>query len=153
MKYNKVSLLFWVMLTAGAAAFAQSPGTLTVEITGARSDNGVIRVLVFSSEKGFPNDAGLAVAMVPEARLENGRAVVEIEGLPAGELAVAVIHDEDGDGEVDTNFLGIPVEGLGVSNNPDLKGPPKFRDAAFRYSGGKQGITVAVMYLFKKKGS
>jgi uncharacterized protein (DUF2141 family) len=132
---------------------AQEKGSLTLEITGARSDDGVIRILVFAGEKGFPNDHTRAVAGKEAVTLKNGRVTVTLPGVPLGELAVVIFHDEDGDGEMDTNFIGIPTEGLGVSNNPDLKGPPKFKDASFFMSGKEMTIPVDVKYIFKKKGT
>jgi uncharacterized protein (DUF2141 family) len=49
---------------------------------------------------------------------------------------VAVFHDENGNGKLDTNFLGIPREGVGVSNNKLRKlGPPTWEDSKFGLAG------------------
>ena len=65
-------------------------------------------------------------------QLEEGRAEVDFEAVPAGTWAVSVIHDEDGDGDLRTNFIGMPREGVGSSNDPKPRmGPPRWSDAKF----------------------
>jgi uncharacterized protein (DUF2141 family) len=55
------------------------------------------------------------------------------EGLKPGTYAVSVLHDENANGRLETNFLGIPREGAGISNNasPEFSAP-RFNDAAFQ---------------------
>jgi uncharacterized protein (DUF2141 family) len=53
-------------------------------------------------------------------------------GIAPGTYAVALFHDENGDGKLDTNFMGVPREGVGVSNNKLRSfGPPRWDDAKF----------------------
>jgi len=55
-------------------------------------------------------------------------------------------HDENGDGALD-RFLGmIPTEGYGLSNNPEVTGPPAFEDSAFALPDGGGAITVTMRY-------
>jgi len=59
-----------------------------------------------------------------------------------------VFHDENSNGKLDTNFIGMPKEGVRASN--DAKGhmgPPKFEAAAFKYSGGELVLKVTIHYL------
>jgi uncharacterized protein (DUF2141 family) len=61
---------------------------------------------------------------------------------------VSAFHDENSNGKMDTNFVGKPREGVGASNNAKGHfGPPKFDDAAFRYSGGHLDLSIAIAYL------
>jgi uncharacterized protein (DUF2141 family) len=61
--------------------------------------------------------------------------------------AVSVQHDENNNGKLDTDFLGIPHEGVGVSNNPQpRRGPPRFAEAAFRLSPQGGEIVVNLVY-------
>lgn len=67
--------------------------------------------------------------------------------IPPGVYAVGVYHDANGNGKLDTNFLGIPNEGMASSNNAKgSMGPPKFQDAAFRYGGGGAFIAMDIKY-------
>ena len=58
------------------------------------------------------------------------------------------MHDEKGTGRLERNFMGIPTDGVGASNDPVSHfGPPKFLDARFPYEGGHETLTVHVHYL------
>lgn len=106
-------------------------GNLTVEMTGFRSDEGSALVYLFSSAEAFPSDYEAAVR-TRKAEVRDGKVTVVLEAVPAGTWAISVIHDEDDDGELRTNFIGIPREGVGTSNNPAARmGPPRWDDAKF----------------------
>jgi uncharacterized protein (DUF2141 family) len=78
----------------------------------------------------------------------NSHAVCEFLGVAPGTYAVSVFHDENSNGKLDTNFMGIPREGVGASN--DAKGhlgPPKFDAASFHFLGGRLELKISVNYL------
>jgi uncharacterized protein (DUF2141 family) len=78
----------------------------------------------------------------------NGHATCQFENIPSGTYAVSVFHDENSNGKLDTNFLGIPREGVGASNNAKGHlGPPKFSAAAFHHSGSRTALKITVKYL------
>ena len=81
-----------------------------------------------------------------KSAVADGKVVVSYKGLKDGVYAVAVIHDENGNNELDTNFLGIPTEGIGISTNPRLMGKPHFNEAQFEIKG-KAAITVSAKYI------
>jgi uncharacterized protein (DUF2141 family) len=133
-------IVFTVLITA-CAAFAQTPATspkvftLTVQVEGVNSEGGNVGVLVFNSTKGWPEDihAALKDVVVPA---HQGVVTVRIEKLPAGTYALAVGHDVNLNHKVDKNFLGIPKEQWGMSNNPHaLVKPPSFSTAQFELKG------------------
>jgi len=63
-----------------------------------------------------------------------GGARFEFSGLAAGNYAVSVVYDEDGNGKLNTGFLGIPSEPVGFSNNAKATfGPPSFDKASFAF--------------------
>ena len=115
---------------------AQTTGTanLTVRVTGARNAKGKIRVALFRDGKGFPNDASQALrteAADIDARTLSAQVV--FADLPAGHYAVSVFHDENMNEKLDKNFMGVPKEGYGASNNAKKKmGPPNFDEAKFQ---------------------
>jgi uncharacterized protein (DUF2141 family) len=68
--------------------------------------------------------------------------------LPSGSYALALIHDENGNGKLDT-MLGIPREGFGFSRNPAIRfGPPKFADARVIVTSGEVEEQIRVKYMF-----
>jgi uncharacterized protein (DUF2141 family) len=138
------------LLLSLQAALAQTapqapPPAVEVVMSGFASDDGQALVLVFEGEAGFPVDLKRA-GRVATAPIQGGRATLRL-GLPPGTYALAIIHDEDKDGDLDT-FLGIPTEGLGCSNNAKGSfGPPPYSAAKFTVGadGAKQAITM--MYI------
>jgi uncharacterized protein (DUF2141 family) len=109
-----------------------------------RNDKGQIVCALFSPAADFPKNGDKAVARA-KALMSHGHSVCEFPGVAPGRYAVSVFHDENSNGKMDTNFMGIPREGVGASNNARGHfGPPKFDDAAFQYSGGKLDLTITI---------
>jgi uncharacterized protein (DUF2141 family) len=128
-------------------AWAQTENVIHVEISGVHSDKGQVLCALFSSAEAFPKKADKAVARLT-AKVVERRAVCDFTGVASGTYAVSVVHDENSNGKLDTNFIGMPREGVGASN--DAKGhmgPPKFSAASFRYEGGRLDLKIHVNYL------
>jgi uncharacterized protein (DUF2141 family) len=88
--------------------------SIRAEIGGLRSAKGEVRCLLFQGGDGFPNHASKAAQSARWRRSGTERAVCEFPDPPAATLAIAFIHDEYGNGVLDKNFFGVPVEGLWV---------------------------------------
>ncbi len=146
--------LFHVLAcTAGTlliAASSASAADLTITIKGLRNSQGNVSLCVFSADTSvtsvFPDCEKGKPVKAQKAAISGGQLVVTYKGLKDGVYAVAMIHDENGDGKLDTNFLGIPTEGLGVSNNPRLFGQPSFEEAKFSLHGDTS-ITIVAKYF------
>jgi uncharacterized protein (DUF2141 family) len=118
-----------------------------VEIAGLRNDKGQVVCDLHSSADGFPKNGDKALAHA-KSPISNGHAVCDFPDVKAGTYAVAVFHDENSNGKLDTNFMGIPREGVGASNNAKGHfGPPKFSAAAFRFSGDRLELKITITYL------
>jgi uncharacterized protein (DUF2141 family) len=144
----RFSLCLSIALLSATSVRAEPAGgnLIRAEISGLRSPRGVVRCLLFRGEDGFPSNAANASQRVV-AKIVNGAAVCEFADPPAGSLAIAFIHDENGNGELDKNFFGIPQEGYGFSNDARGKmGPPAFDKAAFQHAAGVQVLHLAVVY-------
>ena len=129
------------------AAETSEGGSLTLRITGLRNDRGDIRVALFTSPEGFPGRSHKAdrkritPARTPET-------VVVFPDLPPGTYAASVTHDENANQRMDTNWLGMPAEGVGASNDAQgFMGPPSFEDARFRHGKDAQVLAVTLQYL------
>ncbi len=120
---------------------------LTVNFKGLRNSEGKILIRVYSSKKGFPDKAKSAL-LSQVVKIETGiLPKVQFLNLPKGNYAVSAVHDENNSGEMDTNWIGIPREGLAVSR--DAKGsfgPPSFKDAVLTISKDEE-IVVNFVYL------
>lgn len=106
---------------------------LTITISGATPQTGQILATLFNSSQSYMNEPYReALAPVDDA----GRSTVVIADLPAAAYAVSVVYDWDSDGELDTNFVGIPTEAFGFSNNATaLFGPPDWDAVRFKLQG------------------
>jgi len=113
---------------------------LSVTITGIREPEGHLLVAVVDSATAW-DEQGEPVARrrVPA---DGERISLEIPDLPAGDYAIQVAHDENDNGGLDFNLLGIPTEGYGFSNNPDVRRRPTFDEA--RFTLGADGASIVV---------
>lgn len=120
-----------------AAQDAQATVTLTFE-TGART--GAIMVALYNSEDGYRSGPAVAQTMVDAS----GETVATFPNLPAGDYAVKAFHDVNGDGRMNTNPFGLPVEPFAFSNNAvGNMGPASWDRARFSVSGDvAQTITI-----------
>jgi len=130
-----------------ASAQEEDRTTLVIHVDGLRTAEGQLLIHIYDTDKGFLRDGGDSAREVLHP-VDGTALSLQIDGHPRGRYAIAVIHDEDGDGELGTNFLGIPREGVGLSNNPKSRfGPPRFADAAVDIDGERLVLDVTVRYL------
>lgn len=123
------------------------PNVIHVQIERLRNDKGQVVCALYSSSEGFPKNSQKALAHV-NSTIAHDQAACEFSGIAPGTYAVSVFHDENSNGKLDTNFMGIPREGVGASN--DAKGhfgPPKFDAAAFHFPGARINLTININYL------
>ncbi len=132
-------------LLLGAAPVAETGGPLEIEMTGLRSSKGVVRLCLIRDPADFPDCRDGKGALKRTLPAENPR--IRLEGLPAGDYAIAVIHDANQNEKLDT-MLGIPREGFGFSRNPAIRfGPPRYKDVRFTLGGDAQRQQVRIRYL------
>lgn len=131
----------------GQQVAAKTTGTLTVTMNNFRSSKGQVGIALYNTANGFPKSAAKAISII-YAPVNNNKSVASFQDLPAGEYAISICHDENNNKKLDTNFFGIPKEGIGASNNARaFMGPPKYKDAKFNFSGKAQTVTIAVTYF------
>jgi uncharacterized protein (DUF2141 family) len=127
-----------------AALFALASTTqaaeLTVEITDIRTADGIVKVSLVDSAAGWDEQAPPVAAS--GARPQDGAATLRFADLKPGSYAVMVMHDENDNGALDTNFIGMPTEGYGFSNNPNVMRRATFDEARFDVGAGDQKVTV-----------
>lgn len=128
-----------------SSANAASNSSLTVEVNGLRDQKGIVCLSLFSDEQGFPNQSDRAIAF---RCIQAKETSATFDQLAPGRYAVAVIHDANEDGTLNTGLLGIPKEGFGFSCNPQIgTHAPSFSEAAIVVSGESTKIQVNMKYL------
>ena len=130
-----------------AAPAATSSGQVSVDIVGLHSDRGRVFAALYRAASGFPNKPDRAFAR-KIASIKGRRVRLVFENVPAGQFAVSVIHDENGNKKFDTNFVGIPKEGWGTSRDAKAGfGPPSYEDAVLELARGeRKHIVIHVQY-------
>jgi uncharacterized protein (DUF2141 family) len=129
------------------AGDVSAPNSIKVVVVGLHNDDGEVDCALFGSADGFPSDS-LKAAKTTKSKIENAQAICMFADVAPADYAVSVFHDEKGNGILDRNFLGIPKEGVGASNDAaGSLGPPKFDDARFSYKGGRSVLAIHVRYL------
>lgn len=130
-------LVTLVAMLAGTTALAAGDANLRVVATNVKSDQGKLFVWVYDKKDDWLSDRYRTQKTVAVAGNRQGdRVTVELL-LPAGEYALSIFQDVNDDGKLETNFIGLPKEPAGLSNNLRPKfGPPKWKDAVFPVTVG-----------------
>jgi len=130
---------FIAALICATAASAAIAGNLTIEIKGSGDRGNVLLALYKPTDKWMRNASG-GSQMVPAKK---DGVTVTFKDLPEGEYAVSLFVDENGNGKMDANAMGIPTEPYAFSNDAMGNfGPPTFEQSKF--SVGKDNKTIVI---------
>jgi uncharacterized protein (DUF2141 family) len=136
----KTTLFFTLTLVLGFWGLqAQSGSTLEVQITNFESNEGKVYVALYQSA-----DEWLEKRYMGEiAEITDQTAKVRFTDVPKGVYAISLYHDTNGNGELDTNFFGIPNEPIACSRNAVGRfGPPQWEDAKFEVDGKPLNLDI-----------
>lgn len=129
---NRYFVLLCIFL--GADSWA---GNLTISIEDLSTDEGHIAFQVFSSAEQFTGEAESIISVHVTAEALSGSFIVS--DLPDGYYGIRVMHDVNSNNQLDTNFVGMPNEPYGFSNNAKGNfGPPMWDDIKFQLNGDRQ---------------
>jgi uncharacterized protein (DUF2141 family) len=140
-----VALALSTIATPGPAAYAAGADVIRISVVGLHSDSGRVVCTLFDSPTGFPRDDTKAQTISVPIVHHTGTCDFPVS--TRGRYATVVFHDENADGKFNTNWLGLPKEGYGFSNDVSISWrPPNFDEAAFKFKGGTQGVTIHIRY-------
>jgi len=134
--------------TLGDDAPATQPlSRLTVVVTDLRRHHGQLIFGVFASADGFPTESGKSLNwQIKPADADTVEFACE---LPPGEYGASVLHDENSNGRMDKNLLGIPKEGYGVTNNPKpARRAATFKESRFTLPPAGAKLTISIQYFY-----
>lgn len=131
-----LAIFFWLLMSHWAQG-----QQLTIKVAGIPSAKGNVLLAIFNDAVGFPDDSKKAYKL-DQVPAQKGAVEVKLSNVPAGTYAIAVFHDANGDGKLNTNALGIPKEAYGFSNDarPTFRAP-NFQEAGFAF---RQSATVII---------
>ncbi|MEM9529502.1 MAG: DUF2141 domain-containing protein [Pseudomonadota bacterium] len=128
------SILLALVVTASSQGDARAEnetdtGGLTIHVTNIKHDDAPLRLQIVDEAAFGGTGSGIAQLVVPAKK---GAVRISLDSLPAGEFAIRVMQDLDGDGKLGTNLVGMPNEPWGISNDAAGQfGPPSWSDARF----------------------
>lgn len=139
-----------VLMFASSSSFAEDqtacPG-IHVDILGIHNSTGTVACALFESPAGFPIEYLNYATNIMVIKVRKTQARCDFMDIPPGTYSLAVIHDENMNGKLDTNWLGVPTEGYGFSNDAtSLLGAPSFAAASFRYEGQNLELQLKLHY-------
>ncbi len=127
-------------------AASRALAAINVRVVKLRNDHGQVICTLFTPSDKFPEKShkGMTIAVPIEQR----HATCRFKDAPYGNYAVVVFHDENRDGEFNQNWMGMPKEGFGFSNNPSTLKKPVFDDAKFVVAQPVVEVTINLNYWF-----
>lgn len=120
-------------------------GRLVVVIEGIKEPKGELILAVFNNESDFLKKEFKSQKVKVD---DSGKVLISFDDLPKGNYSISVIHDENLNGKLDKNFVGIPKEGFGFSNNKmGTFGPPSFKDCEIVLAQDKLEINIMLKHM------
>lgn len=140
---KQVSFLFAIMLISFSGIAQQAK--ITVKVKGIKDVKGKMSIALFSDEDEYKSkDIYTLAESVPINSKDFSFTFSEVQN---GVYAVKVYHDVDSDEVLDTNWIGMPKEPFGFSNDAKGKmGPPSFEAASFKAEGDTE-LVINLMEL------
>lgn len=146
----------WFVPLCVVLAFANFPATtvaqsscagIQVTILDIRNSDGAVACALFEAPEGFPTEFLKFATNIMMIKIQDTQARCDFLNIPPGTYALAVIHDENMNGELDTNWLGVPKEGYGFSSDAEASmSAPSFEAASFQYGGQELDLTITLNY-------
>jgi uncharacterized protein (DUF2141 family) len=134
------------VLGPAGSVHASQPG-IHVEILSIRNSTGAVACALFESPEGFPTEFLRFASNLMMVKVRATKATCSFNDIAPGVYAIAVIHDENRDGELATNWMGVPKEGYGFSKDAKgTLGAPAFEAASFSYNGESLHMTIRLQY-------
>ena len=129
------------------ACSADGDALIEVKVENVRSSKGLITAVLYGDNpEGFLKRGQRLDRIRVEAK--EGETLLCLKAPEEGRYSVALYHDENGNKEFDRNFLGIPSEGYGFSNNPGFRfGKPEQEETLFSVNGSTTKVSISVLYL------
>lgn len=122
---------------------------LLVDLKNVRSNDGQIAFAVFpeDAQKDFPRKpANAVVTKLVDAT--KGESIISLGDLKPGRYAISILHDENRDGKMNFNFVGIPKEGFGFSRDPRIIfGPPDFSKCVIEVGENETRVSMNAKYF------
>jgi uncharacterized protein (DUF2141 family) len=131
----------------GSKAVAASRG-LEVKFDGLQDSQGQVCLSLFSGPTKFPSDSSPDLSLKRCTPVANKSAVIVLSDLKPGDYAITAFHDANSDAKLNKGSFGIPEEGFGFSNNPEIGfSAPSFNETKFKVSNAPSSVQIKFRYM------
>ena len=139
-------ILVLLMFTLAVSFVYSQTANLTIKIMGIHNPIGIMNFAVYDNAENYDKSKDYFIGeSIPVESLDFEYV---FHDLPYGNYAISLFHDEDENKELNTNWIGMPKELFGFSNDAKAKmGPPDFIDASFEIIGDMEMIINLVDLL------
>lgn len=126
---------------------ATAAGKIQVTVEKVRNSKGLITAVLYDDNpKTFLKNGARLDRIRVDAR--EGETLLCLQAPAAGRYSVALYHDENGNKKFDQDFIGVPTEGYGFSNNPGFRfGKPDIEETLFTLDGEPVTLRISLLYL------
>jgi len=146
-KLIKNSLISVTLLFGASSAFA---GNLTIEINDIRNTKGKLQVAVYNQEQAYKKNSLDKAYAAFSLSVNSKRNAITLRDIPKGKYAVSLFHDENSNGQMETNVANMPKEGYGTSNADDKYDELSFSQASVQVSDKNRIVKVKMFYMGEK---
>lgn len=120
---------------------------ITVDVSKLRNNDGVVQVTLYDKKDDFLTEDSKTARKV-RIPIDSKKATCEFSGVQPGKYAIALMHDEDKDGKMKSSLIGMPKEGIGMSNDGKFGfGPPKWKNCVFDVTDEDVKIEIELFYF------
>ena len=134
-------------MTALPASSSPQATTVQVTIAGLRNSDGLVQACLTAQPRHFPDCSDDHASHKQSVHAQAGL-VLDFDDVQPGTYAIALLHDENGNGRAD-RVLMVPREGFGFSRDAPVRmGPPGFEQAAFAVGDTPVRQTIRMRYMF-----
>jgi uncharacterized protein (DUF2141 family) len=139
-----IGVCFWTTCLLESYHQDNTVSGISLAIDNLQSNEGNVHVAIYNEEEQFAKSLEpyrLKIYKAPAS----GQLKLQLDSLPYGRYALAIYHDENSNGDLDKNLLGIPKEPYGFSNNPRAKwSAPTYKETSFELGSDRAQLTVSL---------
>jgi len=138
-------IIIFMAILAACAGNLNAQVYVRLTVTGFRGNEGSLLLAVYDDGSQFPYEPSIEYFW-PKDTLTGEKMVVDFDLPVAGEYSFSILDDTDGDGKMDKNFIGLPQERFGFSNDagPVLFSPPDYADCVVKMAAGTNDMSISL---------
>jgi uncharacterized protein (DUF2141 family) len=129
MKITNPHKILSTLLISSLLSLNATAHELALQVDQITKTKGVMMIALYNSADSYKSDKN--VFNGKKIAVTQGTLTVNFGDVPAGDYAIKLYQDENENGVIDKNVIGIPTEGYGFSNNGGAMGQPSFDEAKF----------------------